>query len=82
VSEPFSRSLQKRIEAQTGEKLFTKRDLDLAVLEARIEEAEWWADGAHGPEHPDYERCGRCVRIADLQKQKAERAASISENNP
>ena len=36
MSEPFSRSLQKRIEAQTGEKIFTKRDLDLAVLEARI----------------------------------------------
>jgi hypothetical protein len=50
-----------------------QRDLDLAVLEAREDEARWWNDGMHhaeGPMHHVY--CPQCIRLADLQKQKAE----------
>jgi hypothetical protein len=52
-----------------------RRDLDLAVLEARIEEAKWWDSRAHHHNHHDQRAtrehvdwCVACRRVADLQK--------------
>jgi hypothetical protein len=71
------------------DKSFTQRDLDLAVLEARIEEAKLWNKGnsvmhnqrwlpSNDAEADSYElihdreKCWPCLRLANLQKQKAE----------
>ena len=71
-------ALNELLDARDAQISKLKRDLDLAVLEARIEEAKHWR------ERRELHRQGYCIAsddeyIADLeanlQKQKAERAA-------
>ena len=48
-------------------------DLEGLLREARLDEAKWWEhlSQASHEQHPSYEDCMYCVRIAELEKARA-----------
>ena len=64
-----------------AEKLYTQADLEGLLREARLDEAKWWEhlSQASHEQHPSYEDCMYCVRIAKLEKARANEGKGMSE---